>query len=105
MGPDDSISLTPELLNDFYAECEEHLNNIRSSLVELERGVEADERVVLIEKLFRSFHSLKGILGMAGIQSAEGGPQSISPKIVRFLSYSRWIPRKARRKNCRESFN
>src|SRR6187200_1480198 len=71
MGMNDPTDLTPELLNDFFAECEEHLNIIRHSLVELEKGVEREALVSLIERLFRSFHSLKGIVGMAGLRSAE----------------------------------
>jgi two-component system, chemotaxis family, sensor kinase CheA len=71
MGTTDLTELTPELLDDFYAECEEHLNAIRQSLVALEQGPEKARASSLIEHLFRSFHSLKGIAAMAGVGPAE----------------------------------
>ncbi|MBA4146880.1 MAG: chemotaxis protein CheA [Verrucomicrobia bacterium] len=71
MEDDDITEFTPELLNDFYAECEEHLNFIRQSLATLEKGIDKQETTPLLDRLVRSFHSLKGILGMAGIRSAE----------------------------------
>lgn len=64
-------NLSPELLNDFYAECEEHLNVVRQSLGLLEREKRPGENIAAIEQLFRSFHSLKGILAIAGLASAE----------------------------------
>jgi two-component system, chemotaxis family, sensor kinase CheA len=59
-------------MDDFYAECDDHLIAIRQALLTLEEGVtlaglNSDE----LELIFRSFHSLKGILGMAGLQRAE----------------------------------
>jgi two-component system, chemotaxis family, sensor kinase CheA len=71
MATDDSTELTPELLNDFYAECEEHLGGIRQSLVALENGLDQEEAASQIEKLFRDFHSIKGMAGIAGIRPAE----------------------------------
>ncbi|MFN7141750.1 MAG: Hpt domain-containing protein, partial [Limisphaerales bacterium] len=68
---EESPDLNPELLKDFYAECDEHLNVVRQSVVVLERGDLDDSARPVIEKLFRSFHSLKGIIGMVGIRSAE----------------------------------
>src|SRR3954447_15108599 len=59
-------------MEDFYAECEDHLRDIRRSILVLENeATEPAARSSAIESMFRSFHSLKGILGMAGFQVAE----------------------------------
>src|SRR5687767_1975799 len=61
-----------QFLDDYYAECDEHLILIRRALVTLED--EVDTRTVdrtLLDNLFRSFHTLKGISGMVGLSAAE----------------------------------
>lgn len=65
-----SSELTPELLNEFYSECDEHLKAVRRSLTVLDSSG-AEMQATEVERLFRSFHSLKGIIAMAGISSAE----------------------------------
>ncbi len=72
MSADFSPELRAELLNDFYSEADEHLNAIRDALVALESSVglaEIDSSV--IEKLFRNFHSFKGISAIVGLTPAE----------------------------------
>ena len=61
-----------QFLDDYYAECDEHLVSIRRALVNLEDEVDAQavDRAVL-DSLFRSFHTLKGISGMVGLAAAE----------------------------------
>lgn len=61
-----------QFLDDYYAECDEHLVLIRRSLVPLEHevGTAAVDRA-LLDNLFRSFHTLKGISGMVGLSAAE----------------------------------
>jgi two-component system chemotaxis sensor kinase CheA len=59
-------------LDDYFAECEEHLIVARRALLSLEASVnrpQADR--ALLDELFRSFHSLKGISGMVGAREAE----------------------------------
>jgi CheY-like chemotaxis protein len=59
-------------MDDYFVECEEHLTAIRGHLLELERGVGAAAvRPALLEELFRSFHSIKGISGMVELREAE----------------------------------
>src|SRR5215211_5853187 len=61
-----------QFLDDYYAECDEHLVSIRRALLVLEN--EVDTRTVdrtLLDNLFRSFHTLKGISGMVGLGAAE----------------------------------
>ena len=61
-----------QFLDDYYAECDEHLVSIRRSLVILED--EVDPQIVdrtLLDNLFRSFHTVKGISGMVGLAEAE----------------------------------
>ena len=64
-GPADS-----PFMDDFYAECDDHLGQIRRTVLKLEESANAPDAAAL-DELFRSFHSLKGICGMAGIEPAE----------------------------------
>lgn len=70
---DDAIpELRPELLDDFYAEADEHLGNIRTQLSALEGELgQPHVPAGTLESLFRSFHSFKGISAMAGLRAAE----------------------------------
>jgi two-component system, chemotaxis family, sensor kinase CheA len=72
MSADFSPELRGELLNEFYSEADEHLNAIRDALVALESSVgraQIDQSV--LEKLFRNFHSFKGISAIVGLKPAE----------------------------------
>ena len=71
-NPDNRGEFFDQFLDDYYAECDEHLVSIRRSLLSLED--EVDTRMVdraLLDNLFRSFHTLKGISGMVGLGAAE----------------------------------
>jgi len=70
--PDNRGEFFDQFLDDYYAECDEHLFSIRRSLVALEDEVDARavDRAIL-DNLFRSFHTLKGISGMVGLGAAE----------------------------------
>ena len=59
-------------MDDFYAECDEHLGDVRAGLLTLESaiGKQAPDSAI-VQRIFRNFHSLKGIFGMAGLQLAE----------------------------------
>src|SRR5215208_832461 len=59
-------------MDDYFAECDEHLETVRELLIKLEGSVDdghADERI--LESLFLSFHSIKGISGMVELREAE----------------------------------
>lgn len=61
-----------QFLDDYFAECDEHLTLVRRHLLALENqigrpGVDQS----LLDELFRSFHTLKGISGMVGLGAAE----------------------------------
>src|SRR6185503_1696605 len=71
-NPDNRGEFFDQFLDDYYAECDDHLVSIRRSLVALED--EVDQHTVdrtLLDNLFRSFHTLKGISGMVGLGAAE----------------------------------
>lgn len=70
--PDNRGEFFDQFLDDYYAECDEHLVSIRRALVTLEDDVDAHtvDRT-LLDNLFRSFHTLKGISGMVGLGAAE----------------------------------
>ena len=71
-NPDNRSEFFDQFLDDYYAECDEHLVSIRRSLVTLEDevGTGTVDRT-LLDNLFRSFHTLKGISGMVGLSAAE----------------------------------
>lgn len=71
-NPDNRGEFFDQFLDDYYAECDEHLISIRRALVTLEDEIDAGtlDRTVL-DNLFRSFHTLKGISGMVGLSAAE----------------------------------
>jgi two-component system chemotaxis sensor kinase CheA len=59
-------------LDDYFAECEEHLIVARRALLSLEASVNQPQvDRALLDELFRSFHSLKGISGMVGARETE----------------------------------
>ncbi|CAD0226307.1 MULTISPECIES: chemotaxis protein CheA [Planktothrix] len=61
-----------DFLEDYFAECEEHLAVVRRELLNLESWINQShiERSSLNE-LFRCFHSIKGLSGMVGVGLAE----------------------------------
>jgi two-component system chemotaxis sensor kinase CheA len=61
-----------QFLDDYFAECEEHLAVVRRDLLNIEQfvdrpGIDAGQ----LDELFRSFHTMKGISGMVGLPAAE----------------------------------
>jgi two-component system chemotaxis sensor kinase CheA len=58
-------------MDDYFIECEEHLTTIRRLLLALEAGSGGDAAPAVLEELFRSFHSIKGISGMVELREAE----------------------------------
>ena len=64
--------LDAELLDDFFAEAEQHLITVRQSLLHLEASAgKAQPDLKSVEELFQSFHSFKGISAIAGLAPAE----------------------------------
>jgi CheY-like chemotaxis protein len=58
-----------EFLTDYFVECDEHLSIARRSLLALEPQLhEAQTDRELLDELFRSFHSLKGLSAMVGFK-------------------------------------
>ncbi len=68
----DPTNFFKDFLEDYFAECEDHLTVVRRELLAIEPfvGKQKIEQSVLNE-LFRSFHSLKGLSGMVGVKEAE----------------------------------
>jgi two-component system chemotaxis sensor kinase CheA len=73
MSADFSPELRAELLDDFYAECDELLTDLRGGLVALEGAARAGGAPdpANLETLFRGVHSLKGISALVGLRVAE----------------------------------
>jgi two-component system chemotaxis sensor kinase CheA len=58
-------------MDDYFAECDEHLTSVRRVLLAAESRAEPAISDGDLEELFRSFHSLKGLSGMVGLRPAE----------------------------------
>jgi two-component system chemotaxis sensor kinase CheA len=61
-----------QFLDDYYAECDEHIAAVRRHLLALDQQV-GEGRIdsALLDELFRSFHTIKGISGMVGFREEE----------------------------------
>ena len=68
----------------FFEEASEHMTNIEDGLLQLEqRPTDLD----LLNTIFRSAHSIKGVAGMLGFQPKaffEATPESATPPKVKF---------------------
>ena len=70
--PDQAADFAGRFMEDYFAECEEHLIAVRRSLLALEAAIGRSEPpATILEELFRSFHSLKGISAMVELHDAE----------------------------------
>src|SRR5262245_30419937 len=58
-------------MDDYFAEADEHLVTIRRGLLTLESALGSELPAVVLEELFRSAHSLKGISAMVELHEAE----------------------------------
>ena len=61
-----------QFLDDYFAECDEHIAAVRRHLLALDHQV-GEGRIdnALLDELFRSFHTIKGISGMVGFRDEE----------------------------------
>lgn len=65
-------NLLPEDLDDFVAECDEHLSAARQTLLDVEaRSGTVQITREQLDSLFRNFHTIKGLSGMVGARTAE----------------------------------
>jgi len=58
-------------MDDYFAEAEEHMLAVRRGLLAVEDALGSDPPPGVLEELFRSFHSLKGISAMVELREAE----------------------------------
>jgi len=70
-APDQHADIAGAFIDDYFAECEEHLQLVRAALLSLETAVGERAPTRVVEELFRSFHSLKGISAMVELREAE----------------------------------
>ncbi|MEO7598807.1 MAG: Hpt domain-containing protein, partial [Opitutus sp.] len=72
MSSEFSAELRGELLDEFYAECDDLITSVRRQLAELESSVDRiTPGAEALEALFRNLHTLKGICAIAGLRVAE----------------------------------
>jgi len=70
-APDQRADIAGAFMDDYFAECDEHLHSVRTALLSLEAAVGNRPPPAAVEELFRSFHSLKGISAMVELHEAE----------------------------------
>ena len=58
-------------MDDYFAECDEHLTDVRRILLATDPATGASLQPHALEELFRCFHSLKGLSGMVELRDAE----------------------------------
>src|SRR6188472_3540669 len=58
-------------MDDYFAEAEEHMIAVRRGLLAVEDALGSNPPPGVLEELFRSFHSLKGISAMVELREAE----------------------------------
>ena len=58
-------------MDDYFAECDEHLTSVRGILAEAQPALAHGLPAAALEELFRSFHSIKGLSGMVQLRDAE----------------------------------
>jgi two-component system chemotaxis sensor kinase CheA len=69
---DDRFELRAELLEDFFAECDEQLSNVRTQLGTLEEAREdGPPMTAALASVYRSIHSFKGNAAIVGLTPAE----------------------------------
>lgn len=69
--PDQRGSFVDGFMDDYFAEADEHLVTVRRGLLALESALGSALPAAVLEELFRSFHSLKGISAMVELHEAE----------------------------------
>ena len=70
--PDPRADFVAAFMDDYFAECDEHLGVVQRGLLTLEAAIgHAEPPPAIVEELFRSFHSLKGISAMVDLREAE----------------------------------
>ncbi len=69
--PNDRAPFAAGFMDDYFAEADEHLVTMRGSLLTLESAIGGPFPGAVVEELFRSCHSLKGISAMVDLREAE----------------------------------
>jgi two-component system, chemotaxis family, sensor kinase CheA len=70
-NPEEHPQFAAGFMDDYFAEADEHIVAVRRNLLMLEPAVGADLPPAILEDLFRSFHSLKGLSAMVELREAE----------------------------------
>ena len=87
-NPENNADFREQFLSDYYAECEEHLVLIRRHLLATEAQIAGGRiDIALLDDLFRSFHTIKGISGMVGLAEVEQVAHSIE-SMLRLLRHA-----------------
>ena len=67
MSADSERRFFDEFIDEYFAECEEHLNSARKLMLQLEAATPSSKET-LLDDLLRDFHSMKGLSAMVGME-------------------------------------
>ena len=70
-GTDSSADFLSGFIDDYFAECDEHLAAIRRLLADAQPGAPGGMLPGTLEELFRAVHSIKGLSAMVEVRDAE----------------------------------
>jgi two-component system chemotaxis sensor kinase CheA len=87
---DNDAHFFTEFLDDFFAECDEHLITIRRALLALEPAPQQLDSQAL-DLLLRSFHTIKGLAGMVGVQAVEQVAHHMEDYLRALRSGQTWL--------------
>lgn len=68
MSADSERRFFDEFIDEYFAECEEHLNSARKLMLQLEAAAPPSPKETLLDDLLRDFHSMKGLSAMVGME-------------------------------------
>jgi two-component system chemotaxis sensor kinase CheA len=69
MSTDSGRAFFDEFIDDYFAECEEHLGSARALMLQLETPTPSNrQKDALLDELLRNFHSIKGLSAMVGME-------------------------------------
>src|SRR4030095_10859851 len=67
-----TVNSSAQFLDEYFTECEEHLDSIHRQLIAMEGFVNRNRiDLAIVDELLRAFHSLKGLSAMASMHAAE----------------------------------
>jgi len=88
--PDEDQEFLQRLLAAFHVEANEHIQAISQGLTELESDLPAEQRVKVVDRVFREAHSLKGASRAVDLKQVESVCQALEDVFADWRKAGRW---------------